>query len=81
MADTGRPAKTIVEEKGLIQVSDTSAIDPVVDAVIAGNPDEVQRYRGGQKKLISFFVGLVMKATKGKANPKVVNEILRKKLG
>jgi aspartyl-tRNA(Asn)/glutamyl-tRNA(Gln) amidotransferase subunit B len=80
MAATGRPAQTIVEEKGLVQVSDTSAIDPIVDSIIADHPDEVQRYRGGQKKLISFFVGQVMKATKGKANPKIVNAILRKKL-
>jgi len=81
MAETGQPAKTIVEEKGLVQVSDTSAIDPVVDAVIAGHPDEVQRYQGGQKKLMGFFVGQIMKATRGKANPKIVNEMLRKKLG
>jgi len=81
MAETGKPAKAIVEEKGLVQVSDTSAIDPVVDAIVARNPDEVERYRGGQKKLMGFFVGQVMKETKGKANPKVVNEILRKKLG
>ena len=81
MAATGQPAKTIVAEKGLVQVSDTSAIDPVVDAVIAGHPNEADRYRGGQKKLMGFFVGQVMKQTRGKANPKVVNEILRKKLG
>ncbi len=81
MAETGKPAKTIVEEKNLLQLSDNSAIDPIVDSIIHGHPDEVQRYRGGQKKLISFFVGQVMKATKGKANPKIVNEILRKKLG
>ncbi len=81
MAETGKPAKTIVEEKGLVQVSDTTAIDPIVDAVITRHPDEVERYRGGQKKLMSFFVGQVMKETRGKANPKVVNEILRKKLG
>jgi aspartyl-tRNA(Asn)/glutamyl-tRNA(Gln) amidotransferase subunit B len=62
-------------------VSDTSAIDPIVDAVIAGHPDEVQRYQGGQKKLMGFFVGQIMKQTKGKANPKIVNEMLRKKLG
>ena len=66
--------------KGLIQVSDTAAIDPIVDTIIADHPDEVERYRNGQKKLISFFVGQVMKATKGKANPKIVNEILRSKL-
>jgi aspartyl-tRNA(Asn)/glutamyl-tRNA(Gln) amidotransferase subunit B len=80
MADSGKTAQAIVEEKGLVQVSDTSAIDPIVDALIEGHPDEVDRYRGGQKKLIGFFVGQVMKQTKGKANPKVVNEILRKKL-
>jgi aspartyl-tRNA(Asn)/glutamyl-tRNA(Gln) amidotransferase subunit B len=81
MAETGKPAKTIVKEKGLVQVSDTSAIDPIVDAVIAKHPDEVDRYRGGQKKVMGFFVGQVMKETRGKANPKVVNDILRKKLG
>ncbi|MDL2275224.1 Asp-tRNA(Asn)/Glu-tRNA(Gln) amidotransferase subunit GatB, partial [Desulfosarcina sp. OttesenSCG-928-G10] len=71
MADTGKPAKTLVEEKGLIQVSDISAIDPVIDAVIADHPDEVSRYRNGQTKLMGFFVGEVMKRTKGKANPKI----------
>jgi len=81
MAETGKPAKIIVAEKGLVQVSDTSAIDPIVDAIITNHPDEVERYRGGQKKLMGFFVGQVMKETKGKANPKIVNEILREKLG
>jgi aspartyl-tRNA(Asn)/glutamyl-tRNA(Gln) amidotransferase subunit B len=81
MAETGKPAKTIVEEKGLIQVSDTTAIDPIVDTLISEHPDEVARYRGGNRKLIGFFVGQVMKQTRGKANPKVVNEILRAKLG
>ncbi len=80
MAATGKPARAIVEEKKLVQVSDTSAIDPIVDTLIAKHPDEVARYRGGQKKLIGFFVGQVMKATKGKANPKLVNDILRQKL-
>ncbi len=81
MAASGKPAQTIVTEKGLVQVSDTSAIDPIVDDLIAAHPDEVARYRGGQKKLIGFFVGQVMKATRGQANPKVVNDRLRKKLG
>ncbi|PID39205.1 MAG: Asp-tRNA(Asn)/Glu-tRNA(Gln) amidotransferase GatCAB subunit B [Proteobacteria bacterium] len=81
MADSGKPAKVIVEEQGLVQVSDTSAIDPIVEALMADHPDEVKRYRSGQKKLMGFFVGQVMKQTQGKANPKVVNEILRKKLG
>jgi aspartyl-tRNA(Asn)/glutamyl-tRNA(Gln) amidotransferase subunit B len=81
MAVSGQTAEAIVAEKGLVQVSDTTAIDPIVDAVISDHPVEVQRYRGGQKKLMGFFVGLVMKETKGQANPTVVNEILRKKLG
>jgi aspartyl-tRNA(Asn)/glutamyl-tRNA(Gln) amidotransferase subunit B len=81
MADTGRPADAIVEEKGLVQVSDTGALETEVDALLAGNPDEVAAYKGGKKKLMGFFVGQVMKATKGKANPKLVNEILGKKLG
>jgi aspartyl-tRNA(Asn)/glutamyl-tRNA(Gln) amidotransferase subunit B len=81
MADSGKTAETIVEEKGLVQVSDTAAIDPIVDTIIADHPDEVERYRGGQKKLMGFFVGQVMKQTRGKANPKVVNELLIKKLG
>ena len=81
MAETGKPAKVIVEEKGLVQVSDASAIDPIIDAIIDAHPDEVARYRDGNKKLIGFFVGQVMQQTQGKANPKVVNEILREKLG
>ncbi len=81
MAETGLPAKTIVEENELVQVSDSSAIDPIIDAIINDHPEEVKRYQGGQKKLMGFFVGQVMKQTKGKANPKVVNEMLQKKLG
>jgi len=70
-----------VTEHGLAQISDTSAIEAVVDKVIADNPAEADSYRGGKKKLLSFFVGQVMRATKGKANPAVVNELLNKKLG
>ena len=81
MAESGKSAQAIVAEQGLVQVSDSVAIDPIVDAVIGAHPAEVQRYRGGQKKLMGFFVGQVMQQTRGKANPKVVNEILRKKLG
>ncbi len=81
MAASGKPAEQIVEEKGLVQVSDVSELDQVVAQVVAASPDEVDRYKGGQKKLMGFFVGQVMKATKGKANPKIVNEIIRKKLG
>jgi aspartyl-tRNA(Asn)/glutamyl-tRNA(Gln) amidotransferase subunit B len=80
MADSRKPPKAIIEEKGLVQVSDAGALETEVDAVLAANPDEVAAYRGGKKKLMGFFVGQVMKATRGKANPKLVNEILGKKL-
>jgi aspartyl-tRNA(Asn)/glutamyl-tRNA(Gln) amidotransferase subunit B len=81
MAQTGRPPKEIVEDKGLVQVTDVSAIDEVVSAVISRCPKEVQEYKNGKTKLLGFFVGQVMKETKGKANPKIVNEILQDKLG
>ncbi|NOY68385.1 MAG: Asp-tRNA(Asn)/Glu-tRNA(Gln) amidotransferase subunit GatB [Deltaproteobacteria bacterium] len=80
MIETGKPAQTIVEEKGLVQVSDASAIEAVIDEVMTNNPDEVEKYRAGKKKLMGFFVGQVMRATKGKANPGVVNKILTNKL-
>lgn len=81
MAQTGKPPKKIVEEKGLVQVTDVSAIDEVVSAVISRCPKEVEEYKNGKTKLLGFFVGQVMKETKGKANPKIVNEILKDKLG
>ena len=80
MAKTGKPAKEIVEEKGLLQVTDTSAIDDIVSGVLSRCPDEVEAYKNGKTKLMGFFVGQVMKESRGKANPKIVNEILRKKL-
>jgi aspartyl-tRNA(Asn)/glutamyl-tRNA(Gln) amidotransferase subunit B len=76
----GKTARQIVDEKGLVQVRDESAIESVVDLVLADNPAEVEQYRAGKEKLFGFFVGQVMRATKGKANPQLVNEILRKKL-
>ena len=81
MAGSGKDPETIVEEKGLRQISDTGAIESVVEEVLAANPDEVEAYRGGKTKLMGFFVGQVMKATEGKANPKALQEILRVKLG
>jgi len=81
MAQTGKAAKQIVEEKGLIQISDTDAIEEVISQVIAGNPKEVEAYQKGKTKLIGFFVGKIMQATKGQANPKLVNELLKKRLG
>lgn len=72
--------KSIVERKGLVQISDTGAIEKEIDAVLAKFSNEISRYRSGEAKLIGFFVGETMKVMKGKANPKVVNEILKKKL-
>ncbi|MEI7606258.1 MAG: Asp-tRNA(Asn)/Glu-tRNA(Gln) amidotransferase subunit GatB [Rhodospirillaceae bacterium] len=81
MFATGKAASAIVEEKGLRQVTDTGAIEAVIDEVLAKNPDKVAEYRGGKDKLFGFFVGQTMKASGGKANPALVNEILKAKLG
>jgi aspartyl-tRNA(Asn)/glutamyl-tRNA(Gln) amidotransferase subunit B len=78
---TGLDPAAYVRDKGLAQISDSSALESAVDAVLAANPDEVAAYRGGKTKLMGFFVGQIMKATKGQANPGLVNELLRKKLG
>ncbi len=80
MLETGKDAAAIVEEKGLRQVTDTGAIEAIVDQVLAKNADKVAEYRGGKEKLFGFFVGQTMKATQGKANPGVVNQILKSKL-
>jgi aspartyl-tRNA(Asn)/glutamyl-tRNA(Gln) amidotransferase subunit B len=80
MFGTGKPAAAIIEEKGLVQVSDTGEIDRVIDEVLAANPNQLAQYRGGKEGLFGFFVGQVMKASKGKANPKIVNERLKEKL-
>jgi len=80
MFATGKSAATVVAERGLVQVSDTGEIDRVIDEVIAANPNQLEQYRSGKETLFGFFVGQVMKASKGKANPKVVNERLKEKL-
>ncbi|MBI1273753.1 MAG: Asp-tRNA(Asn)/Glu-tRNA(Gln) amidotransferase subunit GatB [Alphaproteobacteria bacterium] len=80
MFSTGRDAAAIVEEKGLRQVTDTGAIEAEIDKVLAANADKVAEYRGGKDKLFGFFVGQVMKATGGKANPAALNDLLGKKL-
>jgi aspartyl-tRNA(Asn)/glutamyl-tRNA(Gln) amidotransferase subunit B len=80
MFTSGKSAAEVIADKGFEQISDESAIEKIVDNVIAGNTKNVEAYRGGNEKLFGFFVGQVMKASGGKANPKVVNEILRKKL-
>ena len=81
MLETGRDPGAIVEERGLRQVTDTAAIDATVAAVLAANPDKVADYRAGKDKLFGFFVGQVMKAMGGKANPAVVNEGVKRGLG
>ena len=80
MFASGKTAALVIEERGLVQVSDTGEIDRVIDEVIAANPNQLEQYRSGKEALFGFFVGQVMKASKGKANPKVVNERLREKL-
>jgi len=80
MFSSGKGALAIIDEQGLVQVSDTGEIDALVDQVIAANPDQLASYRGGKETLFGFFVGQVIKASKGKANPKIVNERLRAKL-
>jgi aspartyl-tRNA(Asn)/glutamyl-tRNA(Gln) amidotransferase subunit B len=80
MYKTGKDAEIIVNEKGLVQISDEAGIEAIVDEAINKNPKEVERFKAGEVKLMGFFVGQVMKVTKGKANPKIVNELLRKKL-
>lgn len=79
--DSGLSFEKLAEEKGLLQVSDSSALEEQVKAVIEANPAESKAYRGGKTKLLSFFVGQVMKASKGAANPGMVSELLRKHLG
>ncbi|MCY3981903.1 MAG: Asp-tRNA(Asn)/Glu-tRNA(Gln) amidotransferase subunit GatB [Alphaproteobacteria bacterium] len=80
MWNTRRPAATIVEERGLKQISDTGALESLVDELLTREADKAFEYRAGKTKLLGFFVGQVMKATSGKANPKTVNELLRAKL-
>ena len=80
MLSSGKTANQIVEEKGMTQISDQSELENVISQILADHPGEISRYKAGDQKLMGFFVGQVMKETKGKANPKIVNEILRKGL-
>jgi aspartyl-tRNA(Asn)/glutamyl-tRNA(Gln) amidotransferase subunit B len=78
---SGKMPQVVVEEKELAQITDTGAIEAAVDAVLAANPEEAKAYREGKTKLLGFFVGQVMRETRGKANPQLVNELIRRKLG
>ena len=81
MMETSKDAAVIIEEKGLKQVSDSGAIEALIDQVLADNQDKVEEYRGGKDKLFGFFVGQTMKLSKGQANPAMVNDLLKSKLG
>ncbi len=80
MCESGASAAEIIAARGLTQISDESELEAVIGQVIEDNPDQVEQYRGGKVKVIGFFVGQVMKQTGGRANPKVVNELLRRRL-
>ena len=76
MLEEGTMASAIVEKKGLSQITDVNAIRQIVEEVVNNNPNQVEQYRSGKTNILGFFVGQIMKATKGRANPKTVNEIL-----
>jgi len=80
MWQSGKSPDSIVEEQGLVQVSDSGALEHIIDDIMTANAGQVEEYRGGKEKVFGFFVGQVMKASRGKANPSVVNELLHKKL-
>ena len=80
MTKSGEDPAQIVEAKGLVQISDPSQIAPIIDEIIAKNPDNVEKFKAGNTKLLGFFVGQVLKATEGKANPQVVNALVAEKL-
>ncbi len=81
MYQTQKPADRIVEEKGLKQITDSSAIEKIVDEIIQANPSQVEEFKGGKEKVLGFLVGQIMKASKGKANPGMVNKLLKEKIG
>lgn len=80
MYQSGQQAQEVVEAKGLVQMNDSSELESLIREVLASNPSQVEEYRGGKQKVMGFFVGQTMKATQGKANPKMVNELLRQML-
>lgn len=81
MAETGDPPDIIVEKKGLVQISDQTEIEALVEKIIESHPDEAGRFRDGDRKLMGFFMGQVMKETRGQANPKLATQLIQKKLG
>lgn len=81
MLDEDKSAEDLAKEMNLIQVSDSGFLEELLDKIIADNPDEVERFKGGKKQLMGFFVGQAMKASQGKANPKMITQMINKKLG
>jgi aspartyl-tRNA(Asn)/glutamyl-tRNA(Gln) amidotransferase subunit B len=81
MFETGDSASAIMEREGLKQISDTGALEKIVNEVLAANPKQVDQYRSGKTVVLGFLVGQVMKASRGQANPGAVNEVLKRKLG
>jgi aspartyl-tRNA(Asn)/glutamyl-tRNA(Gln) amidotransferase subunit B len=80
MYRSGKTPQAIIEEKGLVQITDEDALAKTIAEVIDKNPTQVSQYRGGREKVFGFFVGQVMKATQGKANPQLINDLLKKML-
>ncbi len=80
MYRTGKAPEAIIEEKGLVQITDEVALAETIAEIIEKNPEQVAQYRAGKEKVFGFFVGQVMKATQGKANPQLINDLLKKML-
>jgi aspartyl-tRNA(Asn)/glutamyl-tRNA(Gln) amidotransferase subunit B len=80
MYETGKSPKAIIEEKGMVQIADEETLKKVISSVIGANPQQLSQFLAGKDKLFGYFVGQVMKATQGKANPQLVNELLKKML-
>ncbi|MDP2725837.1 MAG: Asp-tRNA(Asn)/Glu-tRNA(Gln) amidotransferase GatCAB subunit B, partial [Syntrophales bacterium] len=80
MYKSGKPPQAVIKEKGMVQLTDEEAIAEIIAGVMAANPAQLAQYRSGKDKLFGFFVGQVMKATQGKANPQIINELLNKML-
>ena len=80
MFASGEAPRTIMEREGLTQISDTGALEKIIDEVIAANPKQVEQYKSGKTAVMGFLVGQVMKASRGQANPAAVNELLKKRL-
>ena len=80
MYRSGKTPQAIIEEKGLVQITDEGALSKTIAEIIGKNPAQAEQYRGGKEKVFGFFVGQVMKATAGKANPQLINDLLKKML-